>query len=177
MPKIITEQNLRLLVDTLLQEGNRVVGPKAAGEMSLYEPLGLGDELVLGVLPRRSAKETFFPLCEDILSYEKKEGKMNGDGCRLLPPPRNRPGRGALPVTPLLPASWMRFFPGTTTMNSFWSGGRRRPSSASPAPGVTTPASAPRLGCRPAEHRGSDIFLTPLKDGSLRLGGGPDGEG
>ena len=36
---MITEQNLHLLIDLLVQEGKRVVGPKQAGTMVLYEPL------------------------------------------------------------------------------------------------------------------------------------------
>jgi hypothetical protein len=76
MPKTISEQNLHLLVDALLKEGKRVVSPKRAGTVTLYEPLSRGDELSLDELPRRSAKETFFPVCESILSYEKREGKM-----------------------------------------------------------------------------------------------------
>ena len=74
MPKTITEQNLRALIDLLVKEGSRVVGPKTAGSMTLYEPLAAGDELVLTELPRRSAKEAFFPLCETILTYAKGEG-------------------------------------------------------------------------------------------------------
>ena len=75
MQKTITAQNLRLLIDALLKEGNRVIGPKQAGTMTLYEPLASGDELTLGMLPRRSAKETFFPLSEPLLAFEKnREG-------------------------------------------------------------------------------------------------------
>src|ERR1700674_5207159 len=71
MPKTITEQNLRSLIDSLIREGKRVVGPKTAGTMILYEPLASGADLTLGTLPRRWAKETFFPLSETILSFEK----------------------------------------------------------------------------------------------------------
>src|SRR5512144_2520503 len=78
MPKTITEQNLRLLIDGLIQEGKRVVGPKAAGTMTLYEPLAAGSDLTLGSLPRRSAKEAFFPLSETILTFEKDK-----DGVRV----------------------------------------------------------------------------------------------
>ena len=75
MAKTITEQNLRTLIDLLAAEGKRVVGPKQAGAMTLYAPLAKGDELTLDELPRRSAKETFFPLCENILTFAKdKEG-------------------------------------------------------------------------------------------------------
>ncbi|GAM08470.1 sulfhydrogenase 2 subunit beta [Geobacter sp. OR-1] len=77
MPKTITEQNLQALIDLLVKEGTRVVGPKRADTMVLYAPLTNGAELDLIELPRRSAKETFFPLCEEILSYEKKDGKTS----------------------------------------------------------------------------------------------------
>src|SRR6266581_4744544 len=78
MPKMITEQNLRALIDLLIKEGARVVGPKQAGTMVLYEPLATGNELTLGTLPRRSTKEAFFPLSETILTFEKDK-----DGVRL----------------------------------------------------------------------------------------------
>ncbi|HEY6009626.1 MAG TPA: hypothetical protein VIU40_14970 [Geobacteraceae bacterium] len=71
MPKTITEQNLRRLIEALVTEGTRVVGPKRAGTMTLYEPLTSGADLVLTELPRRSAKEVFFPVCENILAFEK----------------------------------------------------------------------------------------------------------
>src|SRR5512143_3091827 len=75
MPKTITEQNLRTLIDLLVKEGKRVVGPKQAGTMVLYEPLATGAELTLGGLPRRSAKEAFFPVSEPILTFAKdKDG-------------------------------------------------------------------------------------------------------
>jgi len=72
--KTISEQNLRTLIDTLVGQKARVVGPKADGPVVLYAPLDKGEELVLDEQPRRSAKEGFFPLCETILSYEKREG-------------------------------------------------------------------------------------------------------
>ena len=33
-------------------------------------------EIVIDQLPRRSGKEAFFPLCEDIMSYEKEGQKV-----------------------------------------------------------------------------------------------------
>ena len=141
-PITITENNLRILIDTLVSEGARVVGPKAAGDMTLYEPLQSGAELVLGKQPRNSAKETFFPLCEDILSYEKKEGKMT---VADVDPPAfpKRSWSGPCPATRPPPAFSMRSSPGTTRTSSTWSGARRRPSSALPVPRRMMPASAP----------------------------------
>ncbi|MBJ6726164.1 4Fe-4S dicluster domain-containing protein [Geomesophilobacter sediminis] len=72
----ISQTNLRLLVDQLIQDGIFVVGPRRSGSMVLYEPLSKGEALTLDALPRRSAKELFFPVCEDILTYERVEGKM-----------------------------------------------------------------------------------------------------
>lgn len=81
MSKMITEQNLRALVDLLVKAGTRVIGPKQAGSMVLYEPLVRGNDIVFGAIPRRSAKETFFPLCENILSFSK-----DADGLKLVDP-------------------------------------------------------------------------------------------
>src|SRR5512140_1271708 len=39
MPKTITEQNLRALIDLLITEGKRVVGPKQPGTMTLSETI------------------------------------------------------------------------------------------------------------------------------------------
>lgn len=74
MQKQITEANLRLLLDSLLLQGQRVVGPRRTQDTVLYEPLASATDLVLDALPRRSAKEAFFPVCEDLLSY-RKEGQ------------------------------------------------------------------------------------------------------
>ena len=75
MQRQITEANLRLLIDSLLLKGQRVVGPRQSGTMVLYEPLASASDLVTDELPRRSAKEAFFPVCEDLLEY-RKEGQQ-----------------------------------------------------------------------------------------------------
>lgn len=75
MQKQITEANLRLLIDSLLLKGQRVVGPRQSGTMVLYEPLASASDLVTDELPRRSIKEAFFPVCEDLLEY-RKEGQQ-----------------------------------------------------------------------------------------------------
>jgi len=76
MPLSITETNLRNLVDLLVQEAKLVVGPKLSGSIVLYQPLAAGTELTLDALPRRSAKELYFPVCEDILTYRKVNGTV-----------------------------------------------------------------------------------------------------
>ncbi len=75
MQKQITEANLRLLIDSLLLKGQRVVGPRRSGTMVLYEPLASASDMVTDELPRRSIKEAFFPVCEDLLEY-RKEGQQ-----------------------------------------------------------------------------------------------------
>jgi formate hydrogenlyase subunit 6/NADH:ubiquinone oxidoreductase subunit I len=72
MQKQISEANLRLLIDSLLLNGQRVVGPRKSGTTVLYEPLSSVSDLVLDELPRRSIKEAFFPVCEDLLEYHKE---------------------------------------------------------------------------------------------------------
>lgn len=75
MQKQITEANFRLLLDSLLLKGQRVVGPRRSSGTLLYEPLASAADLVMDELPRRSAKEAFFPVCEDLLEY-RKEGQQ-----------------------------------------------------------------------------------------------------
>lgn len=72
MQKYISQQNFTTLLDRLISGGKRVVAPRMNAGTVLYEPLQTASEMVLDQLPRRSGKEAFFPLCEDILSYEKE---------------------------------------------------------------------------------------------------------
>ena len=72
MQKYISQQNLSTLLDKLIAEGKRVVAPRMNAGIPLYEPLSNSGEMITDQLPRRSAKETFFPVCEDIMSYEKE---------------------------------------------------------------------------------------------------------
>src|ERR1700693_2042375 len=76
MQKYITEQNLTTLLDTLIKQGTRVVAPHMNVGIPLYEPLTSAQEMVTAKLPRPSAKETFFPVCEDIMSYSKEGQKI-----------------------------------------------------------------------------------------------------
>ena len=72
MQKYISEQNLNTLLDTLIKQGTRVVAPRMnAGTRSTNRSQS-SSEMVTDQLPRRSAKEAFFPVCEDIMSYEKE---------------------------------------------------------------------------------------------------------
>jgi formate hydrogenlyase subunit 6/NADH:ubiquinone oxidoreductase subunit I len=166
MAKIITEQNLRDLIDTLLKEGTRVVGPRAAGEMSLYEPLGSGSELVLGTLPRRSAKETFFPLCEEILSYEKKEGKMTVADVDLSRLPATVLV-GALPCDAAAPGILDAVFSWDYNDEFFLERRKKTTIIGIACTRADDACFCTAVGYSPAEQRGSDIFLTPLADGSF----------
>src|SRR5512145_2854854 len=76
MQKYITQQNLNTLIDQLIGDGKRVVAPRLNAGTVLYEPLADSAEMITDQLPRRSGKEAFFPLCEDIVSYEKEGQKV-----------------------------------------------------------------------------------------------------
>lgn len=164
MPTTITEQNLRLLIDTLVQAGIRVVGPKAAGDLTLYAPLSAGSELVLGALPRRSAKETFFPVCEDILSYEKKEGKMTVADIDLNRLPATVLV-GALPCDAAAPGILDAVFSWDYN-DEFYLERRKKTTIVGIACMKADDACfCTAVGYSPAEAKGSDLFLTPLTDG------------
>lgn len=72
MRKQISADNFTALLQTLINDSVRVVGPKRNAGTVLYEPLAAPEELVLDELPRRSVKEAFFPVCEDLMAYEKQ---------------------------------------------------------------------------------------------------------
>jgi len=164
MPKTITEQNLHLLIDNLVKEGTRVVGPKRAGAMTLYEPLTKGDELALDQLPRRSAKETFFPICEEILTYEKTDGKMAVQDADTARFPETvligaRPCDAAAPGILDAVFSW-------DYKDEFYLERRNRTTIIGLACTRADDACfCSAVGLSPSETRGSDLFLTPLQGG------------
>ena len=165
MPKTITEQNLRHLIDSLLQDRFRVVGPRMAGAMALYEPLAKGEELVIDQLPRRSAKEVFFPVCENILSFERTEAGLQVTDVDLSAMPETvlvgvRPCDAA--SVPVLDEvfSW-------DYKDEFFLERRRKTTILGIACTKSDDACfCSAVGLSPGETKGSDLFLTPL------LGGG-----
>jgi len=164
MPKTITEQNLRFLIDALIRDGKRVVGPKRAGTMTLYEPLGSGEELALGQLPRRSAKEAFFPLSEPLLSFRKDREGVTVTDVDL--------GRfpetvlvGALPCDAAAPQIMDAVF-SWDYQDEFYLQRRRLTTIIGVACTSADDACfCTMVGLSPTETRGSDLFLTPLEGG------------
>jgi formate hydrogenlyase subunit 6/NADH:ubiquinone oxidoreductase subunit I len=168
MAKTITEQNLRLLVDSLVKERKRVVGPKQAGTIALYEPLAKGEDLVLGELPKRSAKEAFFPLCENILSFRKTDEGMAVTDVEVCTfpetvvvglPPCDAAGPGTLDAV----FSW-------DYRDEFYLERRRKTTIV--GIGCTSSDDAcfcGAVGLSPADTTGSDLFLTPLEGGGYAV--------
>ena len=76
MRKYLSSENLTNLLQELLSSGVRLVGPKRIAGTILYEPLSTPEELLLDELPKRSIKEAFFPVCEDLLQYRKEGQKV-----------------------------------------------------------------------------------------------------
>ncbi len=164
MPNTISEQNLRTLIDILVQEGKRVVGPQQAGIMTLYAPLASGAELILDTLPGRSAKEVFFPVCENILSFSRDaEGLKVADVDVSTFPETVLVGARPCDVAaaPVLDAvfSW-------DYKDEFFLERRRKTTIIGLS--CTTADDAcfcSAVGLSPGDTRGSDLFLTPLAGG------------
>ena len=164
MPKTITEQHLHTLIDTLITEGKRVIGPRRTGTMVLYEPLAGGEELDLDQLPRRSAKEAFFPICENIFGFtQDKAGVTVTDIDPAVFPETVLIGARPCDATaaPVLDAvfSW-------DYHDEFFLERRRKTTVIGLA--CTTADDAcfcSAVGLSPAEQKGSDLFLTPLQEG------------
>jgi formate hydrogenlyase subunit 6/NADH:ubiquinone oxidoreductase subunit I len=133
----------------------------------LYEPLASSAEMITDQLPRRSAKEAFFPVCEDIMSYEKEGQKVE---LKDIDPARFpetvlvgvRPCDAvAIPVLDAV-FSW-------DYKDEFFLERRRKTTIVGLACTKADDACfCTAVGYSPAESRGSDLFLIPLEGGKFR---------
>ena len=164
MQKHITQQNLNTLLDTLIQEGKRVVAPRINAGTPLYEPLTSSAEMITDQLPKRSGKEAFFPLCEDIMSYEKEGQQVKLTDIDTARFPETvlfgvRPCDAA--AIPVLDAvfSW-------DYKDEFFLERRRKTTLVGVACTQADDACfCTAVGLSPADTKGSDLFLTPLEGG------------
>ena len=164
MQKYISHQNLNALLDTLIAKGTRVVAPRLTAGSLLYEPLNNAAEMTVDQLPKRSAKEAFFPVCEDIMSYEKEGQQIKLTDIDPAGFPETvlvgvRPCDAA--AIPVLDAvfSW-------DYKDEFFLERRKKTTIIGLA--CTTADDAcfcSAVGLSPADTKGSDLFLTPLEGG------------
>lgn len=164
MQKYITQQNLDALLDTLIKQGTRVVAPRMNAGVPLYEPLTSSGEMDLNHLPRRSAKEAFFPVCEDIMSYSKEGQQVTLTDIDPARFPETvlvgvRPCDAA--AIPVLDAvfSW-------DYKDEFFLERRNKTTIIGLACTIADDACfCTTVGLSPSEAKGSDLFLTPLEGG------------
>ncbi|MDD2734009.1 MAG: 4Fe-4S dicluster domain-containing protein [Desulfuromonadaceae bacterium] len=164
MQKYISQQNLTTLLDTLIKQGTRVVAPHMNAGVPLYEPIQSAADMATGQLPRRSAKEAFFPVCEDIMSYEKEGQRIS---LKDIDPARFpetvlvgvRPcDAAAIPVLDEV-FSW-------DYKDEFFLERRKKTTIIGLACTAADDACfCTAVGLFPGETKGSDLFLTPLEDG------------
>jgi formate hydrogenlyase subunit 6/NADH:ubiquinone oxidoreductase subunit I len=164
MQKYISEQNLNALLDRLIAAGKRVVAPRLNAGTPLYEPLTASGEMDLSTLPRRSVKEAFFPVCENIMAYEKEGQQVSLKDVDPASFPETvlvgvRPCDAA--AVPVLDAvfSW-------DYKDEFFIERRRKTTIIGLA--CTTADDAcfcTGVGLSPSDPKGSDLFLTPLEGG------------
>ena len=168
MQKYISEQNLNTLLDTLIKQGARVVAPHMNAGTPLYEPIQSAADMVTDQLPRRSGKETFFPLCEDIMSYAKEGQQVQITDIDPARFPATvlvgvRPCDAA--AIPVLDAvfSW-------DYKDEFFLERRKKTTVIGMACTAADDACfCTAVGLSPADTKGSDLFLTPRGRGRLRL--------
>lgn len=166
MQKHLSQHNFTTLLDQLIAEGKRVVAPKLVAGTVLYEPLVNSGEIITDQLPRRSGKETFFPLCEDIMAYTKAGQKID---LQDIDPSRFpdtvlvgvRPCDAA--AVPVLDAvfSW-------DYQDEFFLERRKKTTIIGLA--CTTADDAcfcTAVGLGPDNPQGTDLFLTPVEGGYL----------
>ena len=157
---------MKSLLERLIADGKRVVAPRLNGGTVLYEPLAGAGEIVLDELPRRSGKETFFPLCEDIMSYEKEGQKVKLTDIDPARFPETvlvgvRPCDAA--VIPVLDAvfSW-------DYKDEFFLERRRKTTIVGLACSKADDACfCTAVGLSPGDPKGADLFLVPLEGGGF----------
>lgn len=165
MPHFITQSDLRLLIDHLVKDGSVVVGPKKSGPTVLYEPLASGTELILDQLPSRSSKELFFPICENILTYQREEKMTVHDIDRSQI--REAVLFGAPPCDAASPSVLDAVF-SWDYLDDFYL--KRREHTTIVGLACTKGDDAcfcQAVGLAPDARNGSDLFLTPLEGGSF----------
>ncbi|GFO58781.1 heterodisulfide reductase subunit A [Geomonas silvestris] len=167
MSLLITETNLRSLVDALVKDATLVVGPKLSGSVVLYQPLAAGDDLTLDELPRRSAKELYFPVCEDILTYKRENGKLE-----VRDIDRSRFPETVLIGAPPCDAGSPSILDAVFSWDyndEFYLERRRKSTIMGIACTKGDDACfCTAVGLAPDAKGGSDLFLTPLVGGSFR---------
>jgi len=164
MQKYLSPENFTTLLDRLIADGKRVVAPRLNAGTVLYEPLQNGAELLIDQLPRRSGKEAFFPLCEDIMSYQKEGQQVTLKDVDPARFPETvlvgvRPCDAA--AVPVLDAVFCWDY-----KDQFFLERRRKTVIIGLA--CTTADDAcfcTAVGLAPDNHKGADLFLTPLEDG------------
>src|SRR6185369_13085171 len=164
MQKYISQQNFTVLLDKLIAEGKRVVAPRMNAGTPLYEPLSNSGEMITDQLPRRSAKEAFFPVCEDIMTYEKEGQQVKLKDIDPASFPETllmgvRPCDAA--AIPVLDAvfSW-------DYQDEFFLERRRKTTIVGLACTKADDACfCSAVGLSPADPKGADLFLTPLEGG------------
>ncbi|CAH2032206.1 4Fe-4S dicluster domain-containing protein [Trichlorobacter ammonificans] len=167
MHTFISAHNLNTFLNTLIAAGTRVVAPRLNAGTVLYEPLQNAAELVLDQLPRRSGKEAFFPLCEDIMSYRKEGQQVTLQTVDPALFPETvlfgvRPCDAA--AVPVLDAvfSW-------DYQDEFFLERRRKTTVIGLACTSADDACfCTAVGLSPAATAGSDLFLTPMSGGGYR---------
>jgi formate hydrogenlyase subunit 6/NADH:ubiquinone oxidoreductase subunit I len=167
MQKYISQQNLNELLNALIAAGKRVVAPRLNAGTVLYEPLADAAEMITDQLPRRSGKEAFFPLCEDIVSYEKEGQKVTLTDIDPARFPETflvgvRPCDAA--AIPVLDAvfSW-------DYNDQFFLERRKKTTVIGLACTAADDACfCTAVGLSPAEKKGADLFLTPVEGGGYR---------
>lgn len=164
MHKHLTDENLILLLDILIGQGKRVIAPLMNAGTPLYGPIKSSGEMVTDQLPRRSGKEAFFPLCEDIMSYEKEGQKVDLTDIDPARFPETilvgvRPCDAA--AIPVLDAvfSW-------DYRDEFFLERRRKTTIVGLACTRADDACfCTAVGLSPGDPKGADLFLTPLEVG------------
>ena len=166
--KILKKEKLDALVKALIAKGFRVVAPKRTRDFTLFSEVKSGVEIDLSeVNTQRSIKEFFFARSEVVLSYKREQGKVALDPVEIAAPKTAILGSRGCDAASL--AAMDALFQ-WDCKDEFYVKKREATTLVSIACDHADAACfCTSVGGSPANKMGSDVFLTPLADGSWKV--------
>ncbi len=166
--KILKKENLDALVKTLRSKGLRVIAPKRVRDFALFSEVKSGEEIDLDeVNTQRSIKEFMFPRTEVILSYNRDQDTVTLEPLEVHAPKTVLFGVRGCDAASL--AAMDALFQ-WDYKDEFYLQKRAATTIVAIACHKADAACfCTSVGGSPDNRQGSDVFLTPLADGTWKV--------
>lgn len=165
MGKVITEGHLRELLGAEMKAGSRVVGPVKLEKGYYYQKVSDPSQLDFQggkKPPERSLKEFIFPATEDMMTYAVRQDGVTMQGPSV---PRKTLLVGGRPCDARAFLALDKLFSWDFDDELYQASRKATTVVTLACPGGDEDCFCQALGSSPEDRAGSDLFLTPRKDG------------